>query len=252
MRSRLRTLGMLTALIGIVAMAGGAYGYYRVQNGGAALSGFSEEQGVTLSYNDDGNLVDRGTEEGAEAILDLLTDDWHWPVVESELDPDDPVIDTGTEYMYQMATIAYHVLHGSQNITLDDRAEWDGDGDGEISRNATVYSPTGLPDGVWDPEERGMDEDAIFEPGTYVVPVNGRYWTDFSRQHPLDGPTREAAWTGTVHGLFAELGVGATTASMIQLGGAVFLIALAFGLAFLIVGAGMIWVASAPATEQPA
>ena len=42
----------------------------------------------------------------------LLTEDWGYPVVASELDPNDPVVNTGSEYMYQMATVAFHTLHG--------------------------------------------------------------------------------------------------------------------------------------------
>jgi hypothetical protein len=236
---------MVVALVGLIAVLGGAYGYMRVSRGGDALQQFSAAQDVELSYNDEGNLVDRGTEEGAQAILSLLKDDWHWPVIDSELDPNDPLVNTGTEYMYQMATVAYHVLHGEQRITLDERTEFDGDGDDSIDRQAKVYSPDALPEGRWDPTVEGVDADAVFEPGTYIVPVNGRYWTHFTRGHPLDGPTREAAWTGTVHGLFAELGVGATTASALQLGAALAQIAVAFGAAFIITGGGLVWVASA-------
>ena len=49
----------------------------------------------------------------------------------SELNPDDPLVNTATEYMYQMATIAYHTLHGEQNVVLTETVEWDGDGDGD-------------------------------------------------------------------------------------------------------------------------
>jgi hypothetical protein len=35
--------------------------------------------------------------------------------------------------------------------------------------------------------------------------VNGRYWSQFDRLDPLDGPAREQAWTGVAHGLIAEL-----------------------------------------------
>ena len=59
-----------------------------------------------LEYNEDGQLVDRGETEGAEAIMSL-EDEWKYPVVESELDPADPLVNTASEYMYQMATIAY-------------------------------------------------------------------------------------------------------------------------------------------------
>ena len=243
MERRLRILGATLAVIGVIAVAGGAYGYTRVQGGANALQGFSEAQNVTLSYNEDGQLVDRGSPEGAAAILALLANDWRWPVNQGELDPNDPLVDTGTEYMYQMATIAYHTLHGSQNVTLTERTEWDGDGVEGIAADATVYSPATLPEGVWDPAVEGMDADAIFEPGTYIVPVNGRYWTNFNRTHPLDGKARELAWSGTVHGLFAELGVGATTASSLEMGLAIAAMLAAFGAVFIIAGGGLVWAA---------
>jgi hypothetical protein len=247
MLGRLRIVGVIIAVIGIIAVVGGFFGYTQIQEGAAALQGFSEAQGVTLSYNDEGNLVDRGTEEGALAIRELLEDEWKWPVVASELNPDDPLVNTGTEYMYQMATVAYHTLHGEQNVTLEERSEYDGDGDDEIARTAKVYSPKSLPEGVWDPTKEGTDEDAVFEAGTYVVPVAARYWTEFNRGHPLDGKTREQAWTGTVHGLFAELGVGATTAAALKMGTALAQIAMAFGAALIILGGGLYWAGRAPA-----
>jgi hypothetical protein len=243
MERRLRILGATLAVIGVIAVAGGAYGYTRVQGGANALQGFSQAQNVTLAYNDDGQLIDRGSPEGAAAILALLADEWRWPVNQGELDPNDPLVDTGTEYMYQMATIAYHTLHGSQNVALSERTEWDGDGVEGIAAGATVYSPATLPEGVWDPAVEGMEADAVFEPGTYVVPVNGRYWTNFNRAHPLDGKARELAWSGTVHGLFAELGVGATTASSLEMGLAIAAMLAAFGAVFIIAGGGLVWAA---------
>jgi hypothetical protein len=250
MERKLRILGAVIAVIGVVAVAGGAYGYTRVQGGANALQGFSAAQNVSLTYNDEGQLVDRGTVEGAAGILALLEDTWKWPVNQGDLDPNDPLVDTGTEYMYQMATIAYHTLHGQQNVTLAERAEWDGDRDGAIAADAPVYSPATLPEGVWDPAVLGYG-DAVFEAGTYVVPVNERYWTAFNRTHPLDGVAREQTWTGTVHGLFAELGVGAATASSLELALAMTAMLAGFGIIFLIVGLGMVWVVW-PAREQVA
>ena len=100
-------------------LAGGGIAYLGVQDGYTSLEKFSEAQNVTLSYNDAGELVDRGTTEGAQAILTLLQDDWGYSVDFDELDPNDPIVNTDTEYMYQMATIGYHVLHGlsSENVT---------------------------------------------------------------------------------------------------------------------------------------
>jgi hypothetical protein len=238
-------------VIGVIAVAGGAYGYLQVQDGAKALQGFSDAQNVTLTYNEDGKLVDRGTEEGAAAIMALLKDDWKWPVAQGDLNPDDPLVDSGTEYMYQMATIAYHTLTGEQQVTLAERKEYNGDGEEGVAPGAKVYTAATLPEGVWDPAVEDMTVDAVFEPGTYTVPVNGRYWTGFNRTHPLDGPAREQAWNGTVHGLFAELGVGATTASALIMGTAMAQIAMAFGVTFVITGLGLLWVGMAKKEEAP-
>jgi hypothetical protein len=241
MDRRLRILGTVLAVAGVIAIAGGAYGYTRVQSGADALQGFSLAQNVTLTYNEDGQLVDRGTTEGAAGIMALLRDEWKWPVNQGELNPADPLVDTGTEYMYQMATIAYHTLHGTQSVTLTEPVEWDPGRDG-LAAGAPTYSPETLPEGVWSPSVEGYG-DAVFAAGTYTVPVEGRYWTAFNRTHPLDGKARELAWAGTVHGLFAELGVGAATASSLEMGLAMSAILAGFGLLFLIAGAGLVWAA---------
>lgn len=241
MESRLRILGAIIAVIGVIAVLGGGYGFMQVQAGANALEGFSKAQNVTLSYNADGKLVDRGKTEGADAILALLKDTWKWPVVQSDLNPKDPVTNTGTEYMYQMATIAYHTLTGENAVTLDAQVQYDGDGTEGMAADAPTYTPETLPQK--EAYLAILGSDAIFEPGTYTVPTLGRYWTQFNRTHPLDGKARELTWTGVVHGLFAELGVGATTASALQLGQALAIIAVAFGITFIITGAGLVWVA---------
>ena len=219
MAHRLRTLGILMAVIGIVFAAGGAYGMTQVDAGERSLQKFSEAQNITLNYNEDGELVDRGTTEGAEAIMTLLTEDWGYPVKESELDPSDPLVNTASEYMYQMATIGYHVLHGSQTVQLEEDAEYEGQ---------------------------------EFEAGTYTFDVDGRYWTAFDRQHPVEGPARGQAWSGTAHALIAELGVGTVTASSLQLGFAVSLMILAFGGATIVLGAGLIWASSGAESDANA
>ncbi len=243
MASRLRILGVIMIIVGIVGLGASGYAYLRYQDGAAALDGFSEAQNVTLSYNDEGQLVDRGTTEGADAILALLGDTWGWPIVDGELDSNDPLVNTGTEYMYQMATIAQHTLHGTQTVVLTETVEWDGNRDGEIAADAQQYYG-----GEWDPATVG--EDAVFNPGTYEVPVAERYWTGFNRLHPLDGPARSQTWNGTVHGLFAQLGVGATTASSLQLALGVIAVTALMGLGFIIVGGGLIWVGGAARKEE--
>ena len=70
----------------------------------------------------------------------------------SELNPNDPVVNTASEYMYQMATIAHHTLDGTQTVVL--------------------------------PEDVTADDGTVYKAGTYEVPVAGRYWSAFDRTQP--------------------------------------------------------------------
>jgi hypothetical protein len=245
MASRLRIAGVALIIVGIVSLLAAGYAYTKVQGGSNALQGFSGAQDVELSYNADGQLVDRGQTEGAAAILALLKDEWKWPVNDGGLNPNDPVVNTATEYMYQMATIAHHTLTGTQTVVLTEQVEWDGDGDDTVAPDAPTISP-----GEWDPSTAGQD--AIYLPGVYQVPVSDRYYSQFNRLHPLDGPAREQAWSGLVHGLFAELGVGATTASSLELGQGVAMVTALVGVGFLVGGIGLLWAGMARKREEPA
>jgi len=208
MADRLRKLGIVITILGMVFVIAGGVAFAKVQDGYGSLQSFSESQNVTLNYNDDGVLVDRGTTEGAAAILTLLTDAWDYPVVEGDLDPDDPLVNTASEYMYQMAVITYHTLHGTQTVVLDEAVEYNGE---------------------------------TFAAGTYDVEVDGKYWTDFDRRHPLEGPARGMAWSGTAHGLIGELGVGTVTHSTLQMGLGLSGITAGLGLTLALAGLGLIW-----------
>lgn len=208
MKKRLGVIGTMLIVVGFIFVVAAGVAYMKVQDGYGSLQAFSEAQNVTLSYNEDGELIDRGETAGAEAIMTLLTEDWNYPVVDSDLDPDDPLVNTASEYMYQMATVAYHTLHGTQTIVLDEAVEYNGE---------------------------------TFAAGEYEFEVDGRYWTDFDRQHPLEGPAREMAWTGTAHALVAELGVGTVTHSALQLGLAMAGLFAGLGLVFMATGGGLIW-----------
>ncbi len=212
MNKRLRTLGMVLAAIGVAFILGGGFAYSMTQDGYDSLQSFSEAQNVTLAYNEDGELLDRGSPEEAQAILTMLTDDWGYPVVEGDLDPDDPLVNSATEYMFQMAVVGYHVMNDTQTVVLDETVEYNGE---------------------------------VFEAGEYEFDIDGRYWTDFDRMHPIEGPAREMAWTGTVHGLFGELGVGTVTHSTLQMALGLSALLAGLGLTFILAGAGLIWVGRA-------
>ncbi len=216
--TRLRGLGIVLGLIGIAFVAAGGFSFLKVQEGSASLKAFSAVQGVELIYNADGQLVDRGEVAGAEGIMALLTDDWGYPVARGEMDPSDPVVNTASEYMYQMATVAYHTLNGVQTVVLAEDTEYNGE---------------------------------AFPAGEYEFAVAGRYWNDFDREHPIEGAAREQAWTGTAHGLIAQLGVGTVTASALTLGLGLAALFAGVGATFMLAGAGLVWATRPESARVP-
>ena len=210
MTNRFKILGLILALIGLGFMVGGSVAYFKVQEGYDSLAALSGAQNVELAYNEEGQLIDRGEVAGAQAIMSLLTDDWKYPVVASDLDPSDPVVNTASEYMFQMATITYHVLSGTQTVVLDEDVEYNGE---------------------------------MFKAGTYEFEVDGRYWADFDRSHPIEGAARGLAWSATPHALIAELGVGTVTHSTLQLGLGMAGAFAGIGLTLIVAGLGLVWAA---------
>jgi hypothetical protein len=216
--TRLNRLGIVLVILGVAFLAAGGFAYIKREEGATSLQKFSAAQGVELSYNEEGQLVDRGETAGAEAITSLLTEDWGYPVVESELDPADPLVNTASEYMYQMATIAYHTLHGETTVVLTEDVEYNGE---------------------------------LFPAGEYSFVNDGRYWNDFDRNHPIEGAARGQLWTGTAHALIAELGVGTATASALQLALAVVGLFVGIGFALIVTGGGLLWVTRAESASVP-
>jgi hypothetical protein len=217
MTGRLKVLGVVLAVFGLAFIAAGGYMLYRTNEGAESLQAFSAAQDVKLSYNEAGVLVDRGEPEGAAAILALLQNDWGYPVVASDLNASDPLVNTPTEYMYQMATVAYHTLHGTQTVVLPEDVEYKGE---------------------------------VFKAGSYEVPVDGRYFSQFDREHPLEGPARAQAWSPLAHGLIAELGVGAVTATTLQMGYGLAALFAALGATILVAGVGLVWATRATEKEK--
>ena len=217
MTGRLKILGAILAVVGIAFVAAGGYMFIRTQEGATSLQAFSTAQDVKLTYNEAGVLVDRGETAEAAAILALLETDWGYPVVASDLNPNDPVVNTPTEYMYQMATVAYHTLHGTQTVVLPEDVEYNGE---------------------------------VFKAGTYEVPVDNRYFSQFDRQHPLEGPARAQAWSPLAHGLVAELGVGAVTATTLQMGFGLAALFAALGATIILAGGGLVWATRATEKEK--
>jgi hypothetical protein len=209
MNGRIKGLGIVLVLIGFAFIAGGGYAYLKTQDGAKSLQAFSAAENVTLSYNDQGQLVDRGKTEGAAAIMSLLTNDWGYAVNASEFDPNDPLVNTASEYMYQMAVISYHTLHATTTVVI--------------------------------PEDVVVDGVVVTKAGEYEFVNDGRYWTGFDRTNPIEGAAREKVWTGTALALIGQLGVGSVTASALQIGFGMAALLAGFGLTFLLTGLGLVW-----------
>jgi hypothetical protein len=217
MIGRLRNLGLVLAVLGLVFVAAGGYAFLKTQEGTQSLNALSAAQNVKLSYDEQGQLG--GNSEEAQGIMSLLRDDWKYPVNASELNPNDPVVNTASEYMYQMATITYHTLHGTQTVVL--------------AKDVTAADGT------------------VYKAGTYDFPVDGRYWSAFNRANPIEAAAREQAWTGTAHGLIAELGVGTATATALQLGLGIAGLFAGLGFFALISGFGLVWATRAQTETAP-
>ncbi len=213
MNDRLKKLGYVLVVIGLVFVVAAGVAYSQTQNGYKSLQKFSEAQAVTLSYNDQGQLLDHGTVEGAQEIMNRLQNEWGYTVVPSEMDPNDPLVNTASEYMYQMATISTHVLDGTQNVQVQEPVDYNGQ---------------------------------HYEAGDTIegVAVDGRYYSQFDRSNPVNAAVRSAAWNGTVLGMIGELGVGTVTHSALKLALALSGLFAGLGLVIIITGAGLAWAAS--------
>ncbi|HEY7599391.1 MAG TPA: hypothetical protein VH741_05655 [Candidatus Limnocylindrales bacterium] len=221
MINRLKWLGVGLTLFGFVFVIGAGYAYLKVQEGQTSLTAFSAAQNVKLSYNDQGQLVDRNDPAQAQAIMDLLTKDWAYPVNMAEFNPNDPLVNTGSEYMYQMATVSFHVLHGHYDITLaEDYTAADG----------TVYTA-----------------------GTPIpFDVDGRYYSEFDRSDPVQAAARGLAWTPTALALVGTLGTGASTASTLQMGIGLAGLFAGVGGTFILFGLGLVWATRPETVRVPA
>jgi hypothetical protein len=209
MNGRLKILGVMLAVFGLAFIAGGGFAFYKTNQGAQSLQAFSAAQNVKLNYNESGQLVDRGETAGADKIMALLVNDWGYSVDKSELNPNDPLVNTASEYMYQMATIAYHTLHAETTVTF--------------------------------PEDVIVDGAVVQKAGTYDFVNDGKYWTGFNRTNPIEGAARDKIWTGTAHALIGQLGVGSVTASTLQIGFGIAALLAGFGATLVLFGIGLVW-----------
>ena len=218
MAKKLTRLGVVIAVFGLAFFVAAGYAFIKTSEGTRALNAFSAAQGVKLAYNDQGQLLDHGDAAAAAGIMDLLTKDWGYTTNPGDFNPADPIVNTPSEYMYQMATISEHVL--SSTVTLPNDVK---DADGNVIATA----------------------------GT-KVPVDGRYYAGFNNQNPIESATRGAAWSPLPLALIGQLGVGAATASSLQLALGISGLFAAVGFGFLLAGVGLIWVARPEKVAVPA
>jgi hypothetical protein len=218
MGARLKKLGVVVAILGLLFVVGGGVAAYKVKQGSTALNAYAPAENVMLTYDENGNYTSHGDAKMGAAILDMLENTWKYPVNKAELDPKDPLVNTGSEYMLQMATVSYHVLYGTTTVVL----------------------PAGSPDATYDGK--------TYHAGDSVTYVNdGKYWADFDTTNPIEAAARGQLWQPTAHGLVGELGVGAVTASTLQLGYGVAAVTAGLGATLILAGLGLAWAAAAAA-----
>ncbi len=217
MYGRMRGLGVVLAVMGLVFIAGGAFVFAKTYEGYNSLQAISAAQDVKLTHNDQGQLTDHGDVASAQSIMTILRDDWKYPVNMADLNPNDPVVNTATEFMYQMATITHHITSGTQTVVL--------------------------------PEDVTAADGTVFKAGTYQFAVDGRYFSQFNRANPIEGKARDQAWSALAHGLIAELGVGSVTGSTLQMGLGLGALFLGVGLVTFTAGAGLVWATRAATKE---
>ena len=212
MKNRIRVLGTLLVFAGLtMAGVGFVYGVPTANDGLASAQKMYEAQGVELSYNENGELVDRGTTEGANNIMKLLTEEWAFPVRASDFDPNDPIVNTRSELMFYYATITYHVLHGEVNVKLTAEQV-------PITYRGVTYA----------------------EAGEYkIAPL--AYYAQLDRTHPIEGQLR-AAWTPAALALTGALSAGHANQAAGELAQATTLAIGGIGLLFAASGAGLVWV----------
>lgn len=96
MHFRLKILGAVMVASGVFGAGVGGYTFLKTMEGVNSLQSFSEAQAVKLNYNESGQLVDRGETAGAEKILSLVTNDWGYAIAKSDLNPNDPLVNTAS------------------------------------------------------------------------------------------------------------------------------------------------------------
>lgn len=218
--NRTLIVGIVLSVAGLcVAGAGFLYGYPQARDGLESAQALYEAQGVVLSYNDNGQLIDRGTPEGAQKIMDLLEKDFKYPVNHDNFDPKDPLVNTRDELMYEYATITFHVLNTAVPVTLTAS-------DVPISYRGVDYT----------------------EPGTYNITLE-HYYAHLDRTNPIERQLR-TAWsplamslTSALAGAHANQAAGEIArATTLGMGG--------IGLLFTLAGAGLIWMSLDPSTRS--
>ena len=181
MAQRLRILGIVMVASGIFGFGVAGFTLVSTMNGMNALQAFSQDQAVKLSYNDQGQITDHGSTDSAQQILDLVTKDWGYKLNMADLNPNDPLVNTASEYMYQMGAISEHTLSGKTTVVL--------------------------------PADVTKQDGTVVKAGTYEFQNDGRYYSGFNYADPIESAARGQLWSGTALSLIGQLGVGAVTNS---------------------------------------
>jgi hypothetical protein len=219
---RLRLVGYALVAAGVgVAGAGFLYGMPQADDGLESAQAMYESQGVSLTYNEEGQLTDRGTTEGAQRIMDLLVKEYKYPINPADFDPNDPLVNTRSELMYEYATITYHVLHTTVAVRLTDA-------DVPISYRGVDYT----------------------EPGTYNISLE-HYYAHLDRSNPIERQLREA-WSPLAFSLTSSLAGAHANQAAGELARMTTIAIGAIGLLLAATGGAVVWASYGKPAHAPA
>ena len=71
MNKRLKTLGIILTVAGLLFLTAGGVAYAKTQDGYDSLQALSEAQNVTLSYNEDGQLTGVAPSNGRNRAVEF-------------------------------------------------------------------------------------------------------------------------------------------------------------------------------------
>jgi len=92
---------VLFIITGVGCIAAGGAVVFKAQEGLQSLQAVYRAQNIQMSYDEQGNFIDRGTVEDGNAILNLLAEDWQYPLNRKNLLRNHELYNPYSLYLYE-------------------------------------------------------------------------------------------------------------------------------------------------------